>query len=504
MLRQLLTSELSCNAIARQRGMSHRTVRRWKAIAVEQSLTVQRLDQTSDAELAATFRAKGVEASHFVLPVWEDEIALIGRGYSRFDAHAQYAERVGARAIAYRTYCLKLSEHQKVLNPILRIEHVAGYAMQTDYAGYVVPGMENGSTHPTRFKLFVAVLPYSRLIAASLVRSENVADHIEGNRRALEYFGGAPKVLVPDNLKAAVISRPMYGAPRLQEVYQAFADHYEMGVMPARPRTPQDKSAVENSVKLIQRSLRPFVNSRPLMDLATLQARLADIAEYWNNRPLKRANGQSRRSLFEASERSQLQPLPPTRFEVFELSKPRTVQKDYHVEYATNFYSVPHRLIGQRAIICASAHLIDIRVDGLSVATHARLHGRHQRATLDVHRPSNHRAEVEGSLSKWAERFCPDVRTIAAAEMLACQTPLVRAQRLRWIKDLSRFHTRKRFEAACRRAVSLGDLRFEHVENVLKRGIEAGDQHTEVQQKLKPQRNVRGPGYFREGGSANV
>ena len=504
MLRQLLTSKLSCNVIARQRGISHRTARRWKKIAVEAGLTVERLDKMSDKDLAEMFRTKAVDTSQFIMPIWEDEINLIGKGYSRFEAHGLYKKRVGSRAIAYRTYCLKLAEYQKPLNPIMRIEHVAGYAMQTDYAGYAVPGTENGSSTEVKFKLFIATLPFSRLIAAFLGRTENVADHIEANQRAIEYFGGAAKVLVPDNLKAAVISRPLYGPPRLQEVYQAFADHYNMGVMPARPRTPQDKSAVENSVKLIQRSLRLYINSRPLMDLATLQAALADIVEYWNNRPLKRANGQSRRSLFEAAERAQLQPLPPSRFEVFELSKPRAIHKDYHVEYGTNFYSVPPRLIGQSAIVRASANLVDIRVDGLSVATHVRLYGRHERSTLKAHMPKNHQFEAEDNLAEWATRFCPEVQQIAAAEMAQRQTQLVRSQRTRWIKGLARAHTTKRFETASKRAVAMRDLRFEHVENVLKRGIEASDPPRSLNAKRKPVKNIRGSDYFRDGGPKNV
>lgn len=504
MLRQLLTSDLSCNVIARQRGVSHRTARRWKRIAIECELTVARLDTMSNRELVAMFRSKAIDTTQFILPIWADELLVISKGYSRFEAHEQYAKRVGARAIAYRTYCLKLAKYQKSLNPILRIAHVAGYAIQTDYAGYVVPGTECGSKTPTKFKLFVATLPYSRLLAAFLVRSENVADHIEGNRRALEYFGGAAKVLVPDNLKAAVISRPLYGPPRLQEVYQAFADHYNMGVMPARPRTPQDKSAAENAVKLIQRSLRLYVNGHPLAGLPTLQAALDGIVEYWNNRPLKRANGQSRRSLFEASERAQLQPLPDQRFEIFEFSKPRVIHKDYHVEYATNFYSVPHGLIGQHAVIGASAHLIDIRVDGLTVATHARLYGRNERSTLKQHRPSNHIAEAEDDLAEWAKRFCNPVQQIVTVELARRQTSLVRLQRFGWIKGLARMYTRRRFEAACERAVAMDDPRFEHVENVLKRGIEGSLPQAGPSAKLKPAKNVRGSDYFREGGAGHV
>jgi transposase len=504
MVRQLLTTAMSPNAIAKQRGMSHHTVRRYRAIATKAGLTADQLEMMSDSVFRSMFRVHPMAKRAFVLPRWEEEIALIGTGMSRFDAHGKYVVRVGAdQAIAYRTYCLKLSQHQKTLNPILRIEHVAGYAMQTDYAGYAVPGTENGDAEPKKFKLFIATLPYSRLIAASIVRTETVADHIAGNVAALTYFGGAAKVAVPDNLKAAVIARPLYGPPRIQEIYQAFADHYGMGVMPARPRRPQDKSAVENAVKLIQRSLRLRVNERPLMDFGTLQRVLAEIVEYWNDRPLKRGNGHSRRSLFEANERMHLTPLPDEPFEIFTLSKPRIIQKDYHVEFGTNFYSVPHRLIGQQALVRASENLVEVLVDGVSVATHARSQGKGMRITAPKHRPSNHSAEVEGDLVEWAKRYCSEVAQIAAVEAGKDHMPVVQQQRLRWIKGLPRAYSRARFEAASKRAVALRDLRFEHVENVLKRGIEISIPTRSPNAKLSPQRNIRGADYFRKGGSGN-
>lgn len=504
MVRQLLTTSMSPNAIAKQRGGSHHTVRRYRAIANENGLTIEQLDAMSDSAFKAMFHAQEKPKRAFDLPCWEDEMLLIGQGISRFDAHAKYVLRVGAdRAIAYRTYCLKLSQYQKTLNPILRIDHIAGYAIQTDYAGYAVPGTEVGSAEPKKFKLFIATLPYSRLIAASVVRSETVADHIAGNAAALTYFGGAAKVVVPDNLKAAVISRPLYGPPRIQDVYQAFADHHQMGVMPARPRRPQDKSAVENAVKLVQRTLRMRINERPLMDLATLQRVLAKIVEYWNNRPLKRGNGHSRRSLFEANERAHLTPLPAQPFEIFNFSTPRVIQKDYHVEYGTNFYSVPHRLIGQQAVVRASLSLVEVLVDGMSIATHARLQGKQQRITAPAHRPPNHRAEVENDLVEWAKRFCPEVGQIAAVEAGKEQLSVVQSQRIRWIKGLPRAYSRARFEAASKRAVALRDLRFEHVENVLKRGIEINVPTRPSSTKLRPQRNVRGADYFRGGGSGN-
>ena len=51
---------------------------------------------------------------------------------------------------------------------------------------------------------------------------------------AFEYFGGVPRLLVPDNLRTGV-SRSCRYDPDLNPTYQEMAMHYGVGVIPARP-----------------------------------------------------------------------------------------------------------------------------------------------------------------------------------------------------------------------------------------------------------------------------
>ena len=64
----------------------------------------------------------------------------------------------------------------------------------------------------------------------------------------MQYFGGVPAAIVPDNLKAAV-SRSDRNEPVINEGFAAFAEHYSCAVYPARVRHPKDKALVENAVK---------------------------------------------------------------------------------------------------------------------------------------------------------------------------------------------------------------------------------------------------------------
>jgi len=67
-----------------------------------------------------------------------------------------------------------------------------------------------------------------------------------------EFFGGVPRLLVPDNLKAAVSWADCY-EPVLNENYLRQARHYNTAVIPARPRKPKDKLKVENAVQVVER-----------------------------------------------------------------------------------------------------------------------------------------------------------------------------------------------------------------------------------------------------------
>ncbi|MCG2839946.1 IS21 family transposase [Sandaracinobacter sp. RS1-74] len=498
-LRQILTTNHSPNFIAEQRGMSHNTVRNWRRILEEKEITSTQLDLMTDQQLDSFIRRRRPALRGTALPDWDDEVRAIRSGLNRLETHAIYVGRVGEDcAMAYRTYCEHLRLHLQALDPILRLDHVPGYANQTDYAGYMPEGRENGGHERRKFKLFVAALPFSRLIAAAIVRSETVGDHIEGNQRALHYYGGVPAILVPDNLKAAVISRPKYGPPRLQEQYQAFADHYGAAVVPARPGRPQDKSAVENSVKLVQRLLGIRLSQRPLLEIDEMQRVLDDIVEQLNNRPMRRANGHSRRSLFEAEERMHLKPLPAQRFELREPTVSRKIAKDYHVEYKSNYYSVPHRLVGQNADVRATGSLVELFVDGLSVAVHTRAYSLNCRITNDQHRPPSHSFASQTDLMEWAKRYTADVEKLAEVEVMRTELPEIqRRQRIAWIQNLPRIHGRQRFEQACRRANSFQDLRFDHVRNALDKGIESSMPEPLAQAAPpKPQRNVRGARYF--------
>ncbi|MFX5710025.1 IS21 family transposase, partial [Acinetobacter baumannii] len=64
---------------------------------------------------------------------------------------------------------------------------------------------------------------------------------------AFDAFGCAPQAVTPDNTKAAVI-KACYYDPDKNPQYAALAQHFDLAIIPARPRKARDKAKVENGV----------------------------------------------------------------------------------------------------------------------------------------------------------------------------------------------------------------------------------------------------------------
>ena len=78
---------------------------------------------------------------------------------------------------------------------------------------------------------------------AEATSGQDLHNWIGSHLRAFEFFGGAPEVVVPDNLKPAV-THPSYYEPDLHPTYRDLAEHYGMAIIPARPYRARDKAYV--------------------------------------------------------------------------------------------------------------------------------------------------------------------------------------------------------------------------------------------------------------------
>jgi transposase len=195
----------------------------------------------------------------------------------------------------------------------MRQTHRAGEKLFVDFCGQTVPVTDPRTGEIRQAQVFVAVLGASNYTYAEAVETQGLADWIGAHVRTLQFIGGCPHVLVPDNLTSGV-SKPCRYEPDVQSSYAEMAAHYGMAVIPARVRKPKDKAKVEAGVLLVKRWILARLRHRVFCSLTALNQAIAQLVEDLNRRPFKKLPG-SRRSAFEAQDQPALQALPATPYE---------------------------------------------------------------------------------------------------------------------------------------------------------------------------------------------
>ena len=232
--------------------------------------------------------------------------------------------------------------------------HAGGDKLFVDYAGDTVPVIVDRLTGAKRpAQIFVAVLGASSFSYAEATWTQTLPDWIAAHTRALAAIGGAPKLLVPDNAKVAIVKACRYD-PQVNRTYSEMAAHYGAAVLPARPRKPRDKAKVEVCVLIVERWLLGCLRHRQFYSLGELnQAIFEMLAEINERRPLRRL-GVTRRQLFEELDRPALWALPVEPY-VYAEWRLRRAGLDYHVDVEGHYYSVPYRFAREE---------LEVRLDG--------------------------------------------------------------------------------------------------------------------------------------------
>jgi transposase len=125
----------------------------------------------------------------------------------------------------------------------VRVETPPGSQAQVDfgYAGYAV---DPATGKPHKAWVFVMVLSWSRHLYAEVVFDQRVETWLVCHRHAFEFFGAAPRSIVLDNLKAAILHACAHD-PVVQRSYRECALHYGFLIDPNPPRMPHLKGKVE-------------------------------------------------------------------------------------------------------------------------------------------------------------------------------------------------------------------------------------------------------------------
>jgi transposase len=411
----------------------------------------------------------------------------------------EYRAAVGEQAYGYSRFCELYHAFAARLSPSMRQSHAVGDKMFVDYAGATVPVVVDRHTGETRSaQIFVAVLGASNLTYAEASWTQSSADWVNAHVHALDYFGGAPNLVVADNLKAAIVKACRYD-PGVNRTYGDFAAHYGMGVLATRVRKPKDKAKVEVGVQIVERWILARLRHARFTSLGALNGAIRTLLDELNTRSMRKL-GTTRRALFEAVEKNALRPLPVEPY-VFAEWKIRRVSLDYHVDVDGHYYSVPHRFLREKVEVRLAARSVEIFHGGERIAAHMREGGAGRHTTQPDHMPEHHRTLAGWTIDKIradADRIGP------ATAMLVGRIFEERRHREQGIRAclgilrLERHYGGARLEAACLRGLDIGVRTYGSIRSILENKL---DQHAPLKRGqdagapiVHP--NLRGPRYY--------
>jgi transposase len=409
----------------------------------------------------------------------------------------EYA-RSNELAYKYTSFCIKYRAWAAGLARSMRQIHPAGERLFIDYAGQTMPIVDAATGEITAAQIFVATLGASNYTFACATPRQTMVDWLGAVADAFEFFGGVPRLLVPDQPRALIADPDRY-EPQASRTVEEFAAHYDVAVLPARPGHPRDKPKVEAAVLVVERWILARLRNRRFFSIAELNAAIATLLVDLNARAFKKLPG-CRRSAFESLDQPALRPLPPTRFELASWKRAR-VHIDYHVELDHHYYSVPHRFVRTEVDMRITATTVEVFAGLKRIACHRLSARKGYFTTVAAHMPASHRAHSEWTprrLIAWGEGIGQATAAVVRWQMENRPHPEQGYRACLGLQRLARAYTPVRLEAACVRALAIAAPTYRSVDSILKRGLDRQPLPKAEPRTTPPQHaNVRGPEYYR-------
>lgn len=502
-IRQILQlhfgAQASARVIARELGVGRSTVQGYLARATAADLgwplPVELTDQLLEERLFPPASLK-LGVRRYAEPDWASLVREMKRSGVNLMILWEEYQAIHPEGYGYSRFCELYRTFERRLSPTMRQTHVAGHKAFVDYSGKKVSIVDPLTGEVCMAEIFVAVLGASNLTYAEATWTQMLPDWIGAHVRMFRFYGAAPRLLVPDNLKSGVNKASFYD-PELNRTYGAMAAHYSVGVLPARPRKPKDKAKVEAGVRFAQSYILGRLRNATFFSLAECNTAIAAALERMNGREMRRL-GVSRRQLFEAVERPAMQPLPEQDYEYADWHLAR-VGIDYHVEVAGFFYSVPYGLVREQVDTRATVRTVEVFHRGKLIAAHARRYGGPRHGTQPDHMPSAHRRYAEWSPERFrrqAHAIGPNTEALVIAVLARRPHPEQGFRTCVGVLRLFRGIEAVRAEAVCAHALEIGALSYQSVASILKHRLDrrASPQAADGTPILHA--NIRGSGYF--------
>ena len=367
-LRLYKNGGMSNRSIAETLGLDKNTVNKYINQTKKDSMSVDELLALDDPVLAHRMAGGNAAYTDCRFDELKSKLPYYAAELRRPHVTMQLLWEEYCREVSHPYRITQFKEHlnryiagteEKTASTILKDIYVGGEKAFLDFAGGKMQYVDIGTGEVRHAEIFVACLPATDYGFATAVPSQKVEDFLCATERFFEHIGGVPKILVPDNLKSAVVKRER-GMPELNKLFDDFCNHYGCVAIPARPARPKDKSLVEDHVRIFYRRAVAPLRNETFYSIEELDTAIRKKMKESNQRRMQQ-RPQTREELFLSIEKPNLGPLPETRYEAKSYTS-LTVQENCCVYLGrdSHYYSVPFKYIGTRMQVVFTATLVKI------------------------------------------------------------------------------------------------------------------------------------------------
>ena len=329
---------------------------------------------------------------------------------------------------------------------------------QADYGeGPMIRDRETGKYK--RSRLFVFTLGFSRKSVRLVTMKSSSRIWAELHEQTFRRLGGAPRIVVIDNLKEGVI-KPDFVDPYINPLYRDLLSHYGVTAFPARVRHPDRKGKVESAVKYGQQKLKGL----RFESVEDAQAYIDRWEERWADTRIHGTTKRQVATMFE-EEKPSLLPLPLESFSYFHYGK-RKVHLDGCVEVQRAYYHAPPGWVGRELHVQWDARRVRLMdpKDGALLREHRTTQpGRHRIEPRD--RPRKTPQGVPKLLER-AERLGHSVRLVCD-RILETDGDVPGIRRVQGTLGLAKKYGQGPLERACTFALETGVASYRFVKSYL-------------------------------------
>ncbi len=345
-------------------------------------------------------------------------------------------------------------------------ETVPGGEAESDFGYLGVLPAPNGEKKRTWG--FVMTLGYSRDGFYTTVTDQTAATLIRIHQEAFTFFGGVPRRVKVDNLKAAILKNCRYDL-EFNKDFLSFAYHYGFVIVPCTPYEPQQKGKVESGVGYMKGN---FLPGRTFTDHTDMKRQLINWRDTIANTRIHGTTRRVPRDVFLTEEKARLQHLPETPF-VYQPAFTRLVKPNCHINMENCYYSVPSSLVGKTVEVYLLGELIRIVSGNTEVAVHVRSHVPGSFVTNESHYPGY----KVYSQTTWQKKHEDKMRDIGETAHTLFHR-VVREDPQGWVKTVRRIlgvanvFGKEKTEKAIKRALSFGATSGSIIRHICEKQLE--------------------------------